>query len=263
MIRIRAVAIGLVLLAPVLAPAALAPTRACAVDAGPHAALVVDTGSAVHRLCVALDAPSVSGVHLIELAASQDGLTYAFGFGGQAVCRLAGTGPNGGDCFADYPAFWGYWRGDGRGGWTWSATGPADSDVGDGDIDGWVWGTGDTAATHGRPPATTLDEVCVPASAPPSPAPAVAAGSPTAASPIRATPTAVSTTSSRAPAVTPIQPRPATVRTSTAGVAVRAAVAQRPAGGGGPPPGLFAALAIGCLLAAGGWLRLRSSRKAP
>jgi hypothetical protein len=267
MTRIRAAAVGLVLLAPVLAPAALAPTHACAVENGPHAALVVDTGSAVDAFCVALDAPSVSGVHLIELAASQRGVTYAFGFGGQAVCRLAGTGPGGGDCFADYPAFWGYWRGDGRGGWAWSGSGPADSDVGDGDIEGWVWGTGDTAATHDRPPPTTAAEVCAPTVTSPSPAPTA---SPVVAPPSRhATTPTLSTTATRSPSATATPARSATgiperrtpSRTRTAGVAVRAAAADPPTGGG-PQAGLFAALGIGLLLGAGGWLRLRSSRKA-
>ena len=41
------------------------------------------------------------------------GSTYGFGLGGAAVCQLAGVGPAGSDCFAQYPDFWGYWHGTG------------------------------------------------------------------------------------------------------------------------------------------------------
>jgi hypothetical protein len=256
--RLRAVAIGLALTAA-LAPTVSAPTPACASVTGPHAALVVDTGSTVDAVCVALDGPSVSGLHLIELAAKQQRVTYAFGFGGQAVCRLDGRGPTGGDCFADYPDFWGYWRGDGHGGWSWSSTGPADSSVGDGDIEGWAWSSGDTGASHTRPPATTTDEIC----AAPAPAPPPAPRSPTA-------PAEPAPRSSSRPSATGVTTTPASAtrtptsstrtRTRSGEVAARVVAADPPAGDG-PPAGLLAALGIGLALGAGGWLRLRSSRR--
>jgi hypothetical protein len=144
-----------------LAPATAATTAACAAAGdGPHAALVVDTGDRVETYCVALDAPSVSGIRLIELAAGQHGLEYALGFGGGAVCRLAGVGVDGGDCFAAFPDFWGYWHGDGRGGWTWAPTGAASYGVADGAVEGWSWGSGDSPATHASPPPTTIADVC-------------------------------------------------------------------------------------------------------
>jgi hypothetical protein len=254
---LRAVAIGLALTAA-LAPAVTTPTPACASGTGPHAALVVDTGSAVDAVCVALDGRSVSGLHLIELAASQRGLTYGFGFGGQAVCRLEGTGPTGGDCFADYPEFWGYWRGDGHGGWSWSATGPADSSVGDGDIEGWVWSSGDTGASHDRPPATTAGEVCAPPAPSPQPRSATASAEPATPSSSRPSTSGLTTTPASATRTPTASTR---TRTRSGGVAVRAAGADPPAGGG-PPAGLLAALGIGLALGAGGWLRLRSSRRA-
>src|SRR5262245_16563979 len=135
--------------AGVLAPAAAGSAPACASDDGPHAALVVATGSGTPRAyCVALDAAEVSGLHLIVLAHEQHGLSYAFGNGGQAICQLAGTGPAGGDCFADYPDFWGYWHGAGSSGWSWASTGAGSARIGDGDVDAWGWGSGDTSATH-------------------------------------------------------------------------------------------------------------------
>src|SRR5919199_2521976 len=111
--------------------------QACAGE-GPRAALVVSTGAEdALRMCVALPDPSVTGIELIELAGEQHGLAYSLGFGGEAVCMLAGVGPTGGDCFAEKPDFWGYWRGTGSGGWTWSSIGAGSTTVTDGDVEGW------------------------------------------------------------------------------------------------------------------------------
>jgi hypothetical protein len=146
--------------APVVAPAA-----ACA-GAGARAALVVDTGAAVTTYCVALPDDSVSGIELVELAGDQHGLDYSLGFGGEAVCRLEGVGPEGDDCFGDYPEFWGYWHGDGSGEWSWAGTGAGSATIEDGDVDGWSWGTGDDGSSHQSPPATEYEEVCVVAEEP-------------------------------------------------------------------------------------------------
>ncbi len=160
--RLRHLALGLILVSPVLAPAATGASTACAVEAAgePHAALVIGTGGQTLTYCVALDAPSVSGLRLIQLAGAQQGLQYRLGFGGQAVCQLAGIGPAGGDCFADYPDFWGYWHGDGGGGWTWAGSGAGSASIGDGDVEGWTWGSGDSGASHPAPPAIAFDDVC-------------------------------------------------------------------------------------------------------
>ena len=164
MTKVRASVLAGILLgyfALLSAPAFLYPAGACASAGGVgHAALVVGTGSQTFRFCVGLDAASVSGIHLIELAHSQDGLQYRLGFGGLAVCQLAGVGPAGGDCFAKYPSYWGLWIGDGSGGWTWSGSGAGSVQIRDGDTEGWTWGTGDSGATHPRPPATTIASVC-------------------------------------------------------------------------------------------------------
>ncbi|HEX6132259.1 MAG TPA: hypothetical protein VF044_11060, partial [Actinomycetota bacterium] len=80
-----------------------------------------------------------------------------------------GVGPAGGDCWASYPDFWGYWHGDGAGGWTWAGGGAASYRVGDGDVEGWSWGSGDAGDTHPRPPATRHAAVCEPLPAPSEP----------------------------------------------------------------------------------------------
>jgi len=166
---LRAAAFGLVLLLPAFAPAATGSVVACAAEAAdaPHAALVVGTGGQTLTYCVTLDAPTVTGLRLIQLASAQHGLQYRLGFGGQAVCQLAGVGPTGGDCFADYPDFWGYWHGNGGGGWTWAGSGAASASIGDGDVEGWTWGAGDSGATHPAPAALSIDDVCDAATEPP------------------------------------------------------------------------------------------------
>lgn len=127
---------------------------------GARAALVVDTGEAAYRYCVALPTDEVSGIDVIELAGEQHGLSYRLGYGGEAVCMLAGVGAEGDDCFSEYPEFWGYWRGEGSGGWAWSSTGAGSTTVGDGDIEGWSWGSGDGPESHQAPPRTTYAAVC-------------------------------------------------------------------------------------------------------
>ncbi len=169
--------LALALSAAVFAPAAAGSAPACAAEASgaPHAALVVGTGGGTTTYCVALDASSVSGIHLIQLAGSQFGLQYRLGFGGQAVCQLAGVGPSGSDCFGDYPDFWGYWHGDGRGGWSWAGSGAGSASISDGDMEGWTWGSGDSGTTHAAPPALAFDDVCEDIE--PSPTPTAAATS--------------------------------------------------------------------------------------
>ncbi len=149
---------GVLLLATLFPVVGVAPA-ACAAEGG-SAVLVVDTGDAEQRLCVALPEDEVTGLELIVLANEQHGLTYKFGFGGEAVCMLADVGPTGDDCFEDYPDFWGYWRGDGSGGWSWSSSGAGSTTVTDGDVEGWSWGSGNDGSSHPQPPATTFASVC-------------------------------------------------------------------------------------------------------
>jgi hypothetical protein len=237
----------------------------------------VDTGTRTLSFCVQLDADQVTGLHLIELAASQHGLSYTFGFGGAAVCRLAGVGPQGSDCFTDYPAFWGYWHRDG-GGWDWASTGAGSHRLGDGDIDGWVWGEGDTPATHRAPPVRSIDDLCPeqPATDPPAtpderPTPSVEPGGKKTTPPSPAGPAddqhgsgpgggepsddvespTASTGAGGMAAETGSSPSG-----STPPVSERAAAAGSP--GGGPPLGLLAAAGLGLALVVGGWLRWRT-----
>ncbi len=161
-LRLRSSLLGVALLAGALAPIATAGV-ACAASS---AALVVSTGSNNYTYCVELGGSSVNGIQLIQRAGSQHGLQYKLGYGGNAVCMLANVGANGNDCFGEHPHFWGYWRDNSSGGWSWSGTGASNVTVRAGDISGWSWGTGDSGSSHPPPPATTYESVCVAAPAP-------------------------------------------------------------------------------------------------
>ena len=159
--KIRSLVLSVAVAAASLWPVAVAPA-ACAGEA-PRAVLVVDTGETALNFCVTLPGDSVSGIELVKLASKQHGLSYKLGFGGAAVCHLAGVGPTGNDCFEQDPDFWGYWRGDGSGGWTWGSTGAGSTSVTDGSVEGWAWGSGTGPETHPAPPPTRFADVCAPA----------------------------------------------------------------------------------------------------
>jgi hypothetical protein len=280
---LRVLAAGIAMLAGSAWPIAGPATAGCASGA-PHAGLVVDNGSRTLELCVALDATSVSGLHLIELAHEQLGLSFAFGQGGEAVCRIDGVGPQGDDCFADYPDFWGYWHGDADGRWAWSSVGGDSYEVGDGGLEAWVWGAGDTGASHPGPPSLSAGDVCPVASPSPSvtetppAAGAAAIRDPSQAKSSRASglgrrqgPATPATASSPAtadararadhhPTASPSRTARGTAAAAASAGVVRAAAppGEPPTDGGAPRPGLFLALGVAFALGLGGWLRLRS-----
>ncbi len=284
--RLRTLVVALALTFPAFGPAVAGTGVSCAAATGaPHAALVIDNGSRTSTYCVALDAASVSGLHLIQLAGRQYGLQYGLGFGGQAVCQLDGIGPGGGDCFADYPDYWGYWHGDGNGNWSWAGSGAASASIGDGDMEGWVWGPGDSGTTHASPPALASGDVCEPAPAPspspspspkPSPDPAPAGGgtgsgsggsgaSPGAdASASGAAGPAKPSASARASAhdsQAPItEPTPPPAQTVVRASPVGTLAAGASPGAGGPPAGAWLALVAVASLGAAGWLTMRRRR---
>lgn len=153
--------VGAALLVGGLFPLAGPAGVACAAE-GSSAVLVVDTEQVTgqHRFCVDLPDDSVTGIELIELASEQHGLQYRLGYGGNVVCQLAGVGYESDECLEDGPEFWGYWRGDGSGGWEWSSSGGNATTVEDGDVEGWSWGTGNDGSSHPAPPDTTFASVC-------------------------------------------------------------------------------------------------------
>ena len=260
-------------------PALAGSSAACAAAASgaPHAALVVDTGSSVATYCVALGASSISGIQLVQQAGKQFGMPYRLGFGGQAVCMLNGVGgPSGDDCLTGQASYWGYWIGDGSGGWTWSSTGAASATVHDGDVQGWAWGVGIDGTTHPQPPATSIGDVCaVDPSPSPKPSPGGGGngggngGGGSTSSPSAGPATFPS--SAPGPSVRPTSrhrsPSPSvhvagTTAESPQGGATQVAASGplTSAGSGGPFVGILLAVGLSVALGIGGWLRVRSGR---
>ncbi|MEP7060733.1 MAG: hypothetical protein ABI828_08375, partial [Actinomycetota bacterium] len=261
-----------------------APACAAALSGSPHAALVVDTGSKVSSYCVALGAASVSGIQLVQKAGQQFGLSYRLGFGGQAVCMLNGVGgPAGDDCLTGQSQFWGYWLGNGSGGWTWSSTGAGSVTVHDGDVQGWAWGSGIDGTTHQQPPATSLTDVCTTSLSPtPRPTPGGGHGGNGGGNGVgsgggNANPSGPSTHPSANPSDGPSHgathspherspsPKvhaPHSGSAAPLGDPTRIAAAGQLDSTGNPPSGspigIGLAVAFIVLLGAGGWLRMRS-----
>jgi LPXTG-motif cell wall-anchored protein len=276
--RIRALGFGLILALPWLGPAASgsAGATACAAETAgqAHAALVVDTGSRTTTYCVELDAGSVSGLHLIQLAGLQYGLTYRLGFGGQAVCALEGVGPSTGDCFGDYPDFWGYWHGNGSSGWSWAGTGAASASIREGTVEGWSWGAGASGTSHPAPPAQGFDDVCAVASTPtpkptstpkptptfvPSATPAPTRSGGAGGGSATGSPASSASKSPRSSAhARPSSSKAGTTKSSPIGDIVRAvATSGQIPSTGGPPAGALIAVGAVALLGAGSWLTRR------
>jgi hypothetical protein len=181
------------------------PTRALElrlVAAEPNrAGVIVDKGdgSAPKRVCIRFDANAISGEEALRLAAAQDpsiAPVFAdFSGKGKAVCALCGVGCPAGDCFCDPARYWSYNRADaGAGAFTRSPVGVSSSQVTDGDVEGYRWGSGappalaDIRTICGEAPVTTTTPPPPPPPSPPPPPPPPSppqapAGPPTAPAP--------------------------------------------------------------------------------
>jgi hypothetical protein len=166
MLTAMAIAAGLLFI-----PTTSEASPSCSGTSRLRAALVVDTGSTVYSYCVALDAQSVTGIHLVELAGQQHGLQYTLGFGGAAVCSLAGVGDPASDCFGSFPLWWGYFHGSCSTGWGLAPTGADSYIVHAGDIEGWSWAVDDAQGNHPSPPASLIGTLCAPPPTSPTPTP--------------------------------------------------------------------------------------------
>lgn len=123
-----------------------------------HAALVIDFGDGrVLVRVVSFSEETISGVDLLQ----RSGLDVALmgGLSGTALCAVEGVGcpPTPQDCFCQCRGgscrYWSYFLLQG-GAWVYSPTGAAGRLLGDGDMDGWVWGDGRTP-----PPLLDWEEI--------------------------------------------------------------------------------------------------------
>lgn len=133
---------------------ACAATAAATSAADNYAVVIVDTGTEVHRTCISFAEESISGKQALELAEAKP-LFKEFSGMGSFVCRLYDTGREVDDCVGD-PTYWVYSRAAaGTTDFQASEVGVSDSQVKDGDVEGWKW------ATEGAPPYSAPDEVCL------------------------------------------------------------------------------------------------------
>ena len=112
-------------------------------------------GTLVYAL-VRFEEESINGLELIERS-GVDSTVAPFGGLGGGVCSLNGEGCPSDDCWCksySSPAFYWHYFIQAEDGWKLHPLGPASRDLGNGDIDGWSWTSGDQT-----PPETSIGEI--------------------------------------------------------------------------------------------------------
>jgi hypothetical protein len=144
---LRRVAVS-VLAATSVALAFGAASRPAAAATPNRAAIVVEVNGVIHTAKVTFSAGSITGLDALR-AAGFNPLVRVFGANGGAVCALdVGTMtigcPADGSCLTcDAPRYWAYFRAPaGATQYTYSIAGAGLTQVRDGDVEAWVWGTG-------------------------------------------------------------------------------------------------------------------------
>ncbi len=186
---------------------ALLPSLVLAQEGGTNRAglIVIHGDGRVLTRCVTFTEERISGVALLQ----RSGLAVDANTGpmGSAVCTINLEGCPVNDCFCQCKnnpcTYWNYFHRNADGSWAYSGMGAATWTVGNGDIDGWVWGDGSVS-----PPALAFDAICGAESAPVAPPAALSTVAPTATpippeTPI-STPTALPAT--LPPSTTPTSP---------------------------------------------------------
>lgn len=169
----------------------LATTVASAQSEQHHAAVVVRYGDGeVASACVAFPEESISGVELLERATLP--VVVQAGGIGAAVCKIGADG-------CDYPTeqcfcerdgpraiYWAYYVQEQRA-WRYASLGAGNTEVHDGDVNGWAWGPGDSGS-GAEPPLLSYEQVCGQERAPQPALPAAVATLPATASAAYPTP---------------------------------------------------------------------------
>jgi hypothetical protein len=191
--RLQRALLGLFLLLLLVGLARLSPASA---QQGKRAGLIVQLpDSAPLKVCVEFSEETITGFELLQRA----GLTIDAEHGpmGAAVCSLNGQGCPASDCFCRKTIYWSYWHLL-NGNWAYGAMGASSYKVGDGAVEGWVWGDGKSA-----PQTITFGEICEgTATATPSVTPSVTSAPPSSTPSATPTGTASPTTAPLAAAAT-------------------------------------------------------------
>ncbi|MBV9411256.1 MAG: hypothetical protein JO148_06655, partial [Acidimicrobiia bacterium] len=125
-----------------------------------RAAVIIDTGTIVKHVCIRFTADSISGKDALDLANQVDPsinpVYRDYGGLGAAVCSMCGTGNPQNDCLGQQSGkYWAYARApSGTSSFSPSSEGLSNTQVHDGDVEGWDWGTG------GAPPYASVDQIC-------------------------------------------------------------------------------------------------------
>jgi len=161
-----------------------------------RAGLAIFSGdNSLFTACVSFTESTITGLDLLQ----RSGLAIETATNptqGTAVCKIGKVGNASNDCFGSMPNYWSYWQ-LGENGWGYSVVGADQSQVGDGGMYAWSWGTGDppailtfqnicegvafvlpTATQTSLPPTDTpqptLEPTLIPATMPPQPIATVA-----------------------------------------------------------------------------------------
>jgi len=259
-----------------------------AAAAVPHRAMVVvETGGATYHRVVTFSEDSITGLRALELAGAQP-VVYSFAGQGGAVCRLFGVGRDASaNCLGGADGdnrYWAYFRaGAGTTTFVYSRAGAGATQVHDGDVEGWKFGTGSAPAYAALPPVTPVT-TAPPVGAPPANGGAVGAGGAAASAggapgagvaPTNLDPEALArylaaastTTTTRPPATghAAATRRAATkVEGKRSDGSVHASVMTGPGtGGGGGEAGSLVIFGVVAVALVGGGLLLRRSRRRP
>ena len=191
--RLQRALLGLFLLLLLVGLARLSPASA---QQGKRAGLIVQLpDSAPLKVCVEFSEETITGFELLQRAGLE--ILAEHGPMGAAVCSLNGQGCPASDCFCRKTIYWSYWHLL-NGSWVYGAMGASSYKVGDGAVEGWVWGDGKSA-----PQSITFGEICEgPATATPSVTPSVTSAPPSSTPSATPTGTASPTTAPLAAAAT-------------------------------------------------------------
>ncbi len=197
--------------------------------------VIVQSDGRVVTRCVSFSDPQISGLALLE----RSGLSFSSDAGpvGARICSINGDGCPTSDCWCQCKglpcAYWNYYARNADGSWAYAGIGAAIRQLGNGDVDGWVWGDGSIL-----PPVMSFEAICsaAPAStvqpAPPPTAtitPEVVVSTPTPL-PTATQPAATATTT---PQVAEATAQPSSTPTATSTPAATAT--PRPTATGQPP----------------------------
>ncbi|NJD60412.1 MAG: hypothetical protein C3F13_09220 [Anaerolineales bacterium] len=130
----------------------------------PHRAglVIYYSDSSLYTTCISFTETTITGLDLLI----RSGLPVETATNpnqGTAVCKIGEVGNASSDCFGSMPDYWSYWQ-LATNGWDYAVSGADQSQVQDGAINAWSWGTGNP------PPVLTFQNICegVPYVLPPS-----------------------------------------------------------------------------------------------